>query len=206
MRRHFAVCAFVFTVVVFALTNCNNYDLLNQLENPGSASGMGSRNLRIFLTASGYSGNLGGTAGADAICVADGANPNGAGNGSWKALIGAPDRLACTTANCTGGIAENLNWVLKPNTKYMRPDGFEIGNTNEKALLIFPLVSPISPMPTTFAWTGLGADWVYSTSCGDWISGGGSGNRAQVDSLTSAAIFTGAQTCGVSERLYCVEQ
>ncbi|GAB4432509.1 MAG: hypothetical protein OHK0011_15380 [Turneriella sp.] len=192
------------------LTNCNNYGLLDKLENPGqSTAGLGQRNLRIFVTAAGYNGNLGGIAGADAKCVADAANPMGPGNGFWKALIVGTGRAACTTANCSvGGNGENFDWALKPNTNYIRPNGLVIGSTNPFGIFTFPLNSPIGDQAMTFAWTGLLADWTISGSntCADWSSTGSTGIRGQVDINTSTVIQASPQTCGVSERLYCVEQ
>lgn len=208
MGRSFTFCAFLCAVAGFVLMNCNNYDLLDKLENPGAVNQSFSQGTgrRIFVTAGTYNAILGGSGGADTKCIADAGNPMGPGNGNWKALIAGGGRLACTTANCSGGVGENLNWVLLPNTRYIRPDGVTIGYTNDRALLIFPLENSIAPLATTFAWTGFINDWTYSVSCGDWTSSTGTGNRGQVDSLTDTAIVVGTQTCGVSERLYCVEQ
>ncbi|HLD45750.1 MAG TPA: DUF1554 domain-containing protein, partial [bacterium] len=65
---------------------------------------------KIFVTDATYNGNLGGVAGADALCEADANKP---ATGTYKALIvDGVARVACTTANCGGGAGENIDWVL----------------------------------------------------------------------------------------------
>ncbi|HMV37269.1 MAG TPA: DUF1554 domain-containing protein [Turneriella sp.] len=208
MRRKSSLCAFLCACSFFAVTACNNYDLLQKLENPGQSSvGPGPRNLRIFVSNAFNNGNLGGAAGADIICLSDTANPMGADNGSWKALIVGGGRRACSTPYCSGGAAENIDWALKPNTNYVRPNGLVIGNTDPAGLLVFPLNSAISDLTTTFAWTGLAGDWMTGSTCTDWGNGtSGSGDRGGVDKNDPQAINIGIDTCGTSQRLYCVEQ
>jgi hypothetical protein len=131
----------------YALPACNNYGRLDTLENPGkspSAPELGcGDNCRIFLTDVGYTGDLGGSQGADSICRNDSANPNGPGTGNWKAMVADESRRACLTANCTS-TAENLNWVMRPNTPYRRPSGELIGITNPGGIFVFDLVTGIS--------------------------------------------------------------
>lgn len=208
MQRYFSGHTLAVAGALLVLTHCSNYDLLEKLENPGQAVGSsGPRNLRIFVTAGAYNGNLGGTAGADTKCMTDAANPMGPGNGSWKALIVGGERRACSTPYCSGGAAENIDWALKPNTNYVRPNGLVIGNTDPAGLLVFPLNSAISDLTTTFAWTGLAGDWMTGSTCTDWGDGTSSyGDKGGVDKNDPQAINFLNDTCGTSQRLYCVEQ
>ncbi|AFM12879.1 DUF1554 domain-containing protein [Turneriella parva] len=199
--------ATAFTLAIFFIAGCSNNNLLDQLQNPGQISGgFGPRNLRIFVTNTVNNGILGGAAGADTICLADTANPMGAGNGSWKALIAGGGRLACSTPYCTGGSAENIDWALKPNTNYVRPNGLVIGNTNPAGIFVFPLSGIISDLATTFVWTGLAGDWMTGSTCSGWTVTASSGDRGQVDKNDAQAINFAPDTCGTSQRLYCVEQ
>jgi len=202
-----------FTLMVCAgplsVMSCNNNSLLDHLENPGqsSNSSFGTRNLRIFVSNAFNNGNLGGIAGADTICLTDTANPMGQGNGSWKAMLAGGGRQACSTATCSGGAAENIDWALKPNTTYIRPNGFVIGKTNPAGILPFPLNGIISELATTFTWTGLAGDWTTGSTCSGWaVEPTGSGDRGQVDKNDPQAINFAPDTCGTSQRLYCVEQ
>lgn len=185
---------------------CSNYSLRDQLENPGGA-GSNLSTLTIFVTASTYAANLN-VAGPDNICQQDLANPKGPGNGTWRALLGYTTRRACSTANCGGGATENLNWALRPNQSYARPDRTYIGRTGESSLFILPLAAGFSPVPGTKAWSGIDTNWLNSLVCSDWIttSGATSGMRAAADAVTIAAISEAAEICSSSLALICVEQ
>ncbi len=209
MTRRSVVAARMIFSALSVSSRCNNYDLLSRLENPGQSTsgGFGPRNLRILVTSADYNGALGGVSGADAKCVMDAANPMGPGNGSWKALLVGGGRVACSTAYCSGGSAENIDWVLKPNTYYIRPDGSAIGNTDPAGIFVFPLNSPIADLTTTFAWTGLAFDWKIGTTCSGWTDNTSiTGDKGQVDKNDAQAIHFASATCGTSQRLYCVEQ
>jgi len=110
-------------------------------------------NKQILALDQKYSGNLGGIAGADAICVAS----FGAG---FKALIvDENNRRACTSDNCsTGGLSEHKDWVLKPNTAYTWAIGGILGVTNQNGIFIFPLKHGFT-LKTYMIWTGLNPAW-----------------------------------------------
>lgn len=168
------------------------------------------------LSSVGTGGSLGGFAGADTKCQT-------AYGASYKALIvantGTPatTRIACTSSNCSsGGITENQNWVLLPNTTYVRSDGVTvIGTTNSSAIFTGTLTNTIGgggwpPM------TGIDSDtWQVYTgyTCSNWTSTSGnpsSGNTAQ----TSVSIAFGkngtaspSTTCNEPQMsLFCVQQ
>lgn len=196
------------------LAACSTYGLADQLESPGKTQGAGSgSNLinTIFVTQTTFSGNLGGVAGADNLCRNDAANPMGSGNGFWKALISlAGVRVACSTSDCSGsGAAEHLDWVLKANTQYQRPNGTVIGNTNTNGLFIGLLTNTVSTAPGN-AFTGLTQNWtVAGTHCISWTSNNmvDQGQSGQTDQSGVIWFSNTALSCDVpSKVLYCVQQ
>lgn len=192
--------------LVFFSSSCMNIGLLEQLENPGKSSSSCGNDCRIFVTANTYNGNSGGPAGADARCMNDSGRPNSATR--WKAMVVASGaRTACTSSSCgTGGAAENLNWVMKPNATYRRPDGSIYALTNGSAIFSFPLAAGIGPTAAGI-WTGLAGDWTQSSNCLGWTVddstlgavGEGGSNSATVINWTNSA-------CSSGQLLYCVEQ
>lgn len=170
---------------------------------------------KIYVTDLSYSADLtsGGMANAnvtaDGFCAADTAKPSG--GGTYKAMIATATRTACTTANCSGGASENLDWVLAANTEYRRADGTTvIGTTN--AAGIFDFVSPLTnsfDTSNTTTMTGFEINWTSSAdNCTDW-STTASGNYAvgNATSTTSASINKGStESCANAQPLVCVEQ
>jgi len=166
---------------------------------------------RIFRTIASSNGNLGGVSGADSSCNT---RAGVLGIGSSKAILAASTRRACTTANCSGGISENLDWVLKPNFTYYRPDGTRIMTTNSSA--IFPFGTLLAqwdgtlsydsggPFPAWY-WMGLKTDWINAVdeitfkpfNCQDWTSSNGVDNGGYGDDskLDGRAIFTFILEC-----------
>ena len=107
--------------------------------------GSTNNNLRIFVTAGTYNGNLGGVSGADNKCANATNNPyDGA---VFRAMIMGDGRS-------TG----SADWVLKPNTKYYRMDKATlIGETNAGKTFSFPLSNSISTVGSS-PWTGMWTD------------------------------------------------
>lgn len=166
---------------------------------------------RIFVTASAYNGNLGGVTGADACCMRDGNKP--AGTSTYKAMIvDGASRVACTTAFCTGGTAEHVDWVLATTTPYYRTDCTTLINTTStKGLLSFGLTNTISAT-NAGVWTGMSNGWVASNVCSSWASAaaGSNGDLGYTSYTNGGAINVGGttspDTCDNSFHLYCVEQ
>ena len=196
---------------------CGNYNLLEKLEKPGGSDDMlGANriaqcgmNCRMFVTQGLYSGNLSGLTGADAKCQNDAANPAGAGAGNWKAMVSGSTRTACTSNDCSSnGSAENLDWVLKPNTPYKRPDGTQIAATNASAIFAFPIANSIEAVGNN-TWTGFYATWTRvdgGDNCNDWTNDGGNAIYALSGSATATAIANFHIACSNTYRIYCVEQ
>jgi hypothetical protein len=216
MFRLASLSLFAMLSIAVPAMGCHNYNLLDRLENPGGAGvnlgGNGSTSCgsdcRIFVTASVYDGILGGAQGADNKCNIDPARPQGTTN--WKALISSTsERTACTSANCPGGLAENFNWVLRPNTLYRRLDGQIIGTTNGSAIfdLTFGLQHAMDSNSSS-VWTGLFATWVQGSDCNSWTSNDNSKKGASADggSDTATGIKSTDSNCDSELSLYCVEQ
>lgn len=186
-----------------------NIGLREQLEDPAGANKSCGSDCRIFVTQANFNGNLGGAAGADQKCKEDFNNPRGSGVGPWKAMIvvGAPSRLACGSSNCTtGGAGENIDWAMKANTTYRRPDGTLIGVTTGASIFANGISNPISGNLFN-VWTGLNSNWQINTNCSGWTdSSAAPGTSGSSTSLTDTAINASQPGCGTSNHLYCVEQ
>ncbi|WP_157210402.1 DUF1554 domain-containing protein [Turneriella parva] len=200
-------CALAFTAILLA--GCANIGLLDQLEDPAGANRSCGADCRIFVTQANFNANLGGAPGADQKCKQDFNNPRGPGVGPWKAMlaVGAPSRLACTSTNCTvGGAGENIDWAMKGNTTYRRPDGTLIGVTNGSGIFASGISNSISS--TLFnVWTGLNSNWQINTNCNGWAdSTAAAGTTGTSTSLSDTAINASQPGCGSGNHLYCVEQ
>lgn len=192
------------------LIACSGQNLVDLLENPGKNTGKAcGQNCRIFLTAIGYTGLLGGSSGADARCLADPANPRGPGRGLWKAMLVDNNRRACTSLNCqVGGASENSNWVLRPSTPYFRPTGELIAVTNPAGIFVFDTNLAIATIYTG-VWTGLNSTWQNAAvDCNNWNSDsfGDSGHSGRANSTNVDMVYNASSACSLNLQLYCVEQ
>jgi hypothetical protein len=170
-------------------------------------------NKRMQLSGSTVPGDMGGSnpgiVGADQLC------PSG-----YKAMIvDGANRRACTTANCvTSGLAENIDWVLRPNVTYVtNPAGLPIFTADWNSVWNFAGTAPTGgslfnqiSILSQPVWTGLTANWLVANSfgdldCGDWF-GGSDGAYGISDATTGALNNYGTASCAESKYLYCVEQ
>ncbi len=174
---------------------------------------------KIFVTSTVTQGNLiGGISGADAICMADANKPSG--SSTYRAMLvldtgtSATSRIACTTADCSGGIGENTNWVLQPLTDYYQVDGFLfIGTTNAAGIFAFPLNNSLTSTVFAEAWTGFvdsfSPHWTTSSlTCGAWDSAGSGAPGFPVyttyDSIGDGGVNNSCT--GFTKPLICVQQ
>ncbi len=165
--------------------------------------------LRLFITTSTYSGNLGGVSGADTKCSADASKPD---LGTYKAVItDGATRVACSVSNCGGGYSQS-DWVLGASTTYVRLDNTTIGTTGTTKIFSFSLTNAISGTADTY-WTGFISDWRAvsdSGTCTDWTvstAGGTPAGKPGIgNSATSSAISTTNQNCDTSAHILCAEQ
>lgn len=162
---------------------------------------------RFFSTSIAYNGNRGGIAGADAKCMSDSKKPTEPARAVFKAfLVDDVNRIACTTSNCSGGVSEHTDWILKPNTTYKRAvDGVTIVTTNGEGIFSTQPgdaeVSTVNNILTGFFASG----WTTRSSghCSRWsddsvaITGHSSSNNL---------FTTGGGGCNISSVILCVEQ
>lgn len=159
--------------------------------------------LRVFLTDDAYRPE-GGVEGYDADCAADPANP---GNSTFKALVGANTRSICKTDNCADG-AYPVDWVLQPNTPYVRLDGQALFTTNDLGIFTdWPMEAALTDGGVNQA-SGLTEEWTLRDGllCEDWTVYNDSPSAVGWTASADAGFLEGGQLdCG-SLRLVCVEQ
>ncbi|XDD46625.1 DUF1554 domain-containing protein [Leptospira sp. WS39.C2] len=166
---------------------------------------------RFFSTSLTYNGDRGGIAGADAKCMSDAKKPPLPAGAVYKAfLVDDVNRVACTTANCaTGGNAEHLNWILKPNTNYVRAvDNATITTTNSFGIFSSQTndaeISTITGIFSGFQASG----WTTRMTgghCNRWMDGT---NTPQLSASSSNQLYiaSGGILCDTSSVILCVEQ
>lgn len=173
----------------------------------------------IFATSATYNGDLlmaGGGAtgieGADILCALakDNEQPAlpGAGSVYRALLIDSINRVACTSINCAGGSSEHVDWVLRANTSYKRPEGTVVFTTNASGIFLMTagLNAPLAAAGQW--WTGMDSDWMElgPSTCTDWtdtVSNGAFG----VGAVTGPAAFADGGfggDCSIPLSLLCV--
>ncbi|MAZ48632.1 MAG: hypothetical protein CME65_08710 [Halobacteriovoraceae bacterium] len=179
---------------------------------------------KIFVTTNTYKGGSGllfadGVSDFDGHCSSE-ASTKGL-SGTYKAMVSAVSgnngitiRKACSTANCSGsGAAENVNWVLSPNTQYRREDGSAvIGTTNSSGIFDFPLDRSFTGTDVSY-WTGTPSSYAVPTignaayTCTDWsINSGGLGYYGNGLARDYKSIYDGSHGCSTEKHILCVEQ
>ncbi|MBP9165217.1 MAG: DUF1554 domain-containing protein, partial [Leptospiraceae bacterium] len=113
-------------------------------------------------------------------------------------------------------IAENIDWVLKPNTDYYRLDGTtdtKVFTTNSSGIVNFgggsSLLVAIDSSGSTNWWTGLANDWTFYSACtgNNWSFATGLASKGVGASVTNTSIDTGGlSTCSFNFKLLCVRQ
>ncbi|WP_244310141.1 DUF1554 domain-containing protein [Leptospira mtsangambouensis] len=164
---------------------------------------------RFYSTANTYNGNRVGIAGADAICMSDPKKPPLPRLAVYKAfLVDDVNRVACTTSNCSGGISEHVDWILKPNTSYFRAaDSTKFAVTDSVGIFNSQLVH-VDVNVLTNTLTGLATGgWTTRTNnhCNRWTDGTGTGNAGVA--ANSVSVFTSTLgDCNAASVILCVEQ
>ncbi|MEZ4404644.1 MAG: hypothetical protein R3B06_31780 [Kofleriaceae bacterium] len=150
-----------------------------------------------FVTAGAYTGNLGGLAGADAICQARASALGLAG--TFRAW------LSSSTASAASRLGTASGWV--------RTDGKPFANSKADLLagrIFYPLALDErggSQLGTT-AWTATSAGGgLTGAACADWTDGTSTAVTGVIgfpEYGTSAWTQNGAATCASSQHLYCL--
>ncbi|MFZ3263432.1 MAG: DUF1554 domain-containing protein, partial [Terriglobales bacterium] len=190
--------------------------LFPSLTSAACAASLGTIKI-VFITAGVYDGNLGGTAGANAICQAE-ANAGGL-NGTYKAWISTANNLAGGTAV----VDQPTNTFTRYNGTYYLPDGVTPITTwanllGGGAYLQNPInQTAAGDVVDGLVWTGtygngtLNDDGVPAYACEGWTSSaatdppfGWLGNNT---SMTSGEWTDYSNyTCNNQEHLYCFQQ
>ncbi|MBV6492373.1 MAG: hypothetical protein LDLANPLL_00366 [Turneriella sp.] len=208
--RVFVHALAVFSLTTFILAGCNNYGLVDMLENPAgfvSCKREGPCYIFVATSGGGFNGNLGGIAGADQICNSSPLKPN---SGKYKAVLVGEDpnsRKVCMNPDCTG-TDEAVDWVFHPNTTYVNTSGQSIGTTTDNGIFS-SILSVVSASATPAeVWTGLNGSWQPFYTCNNWTSSAGADYGAGGFANSTGSLFSGAsaQTCNVLRNLYCAQQ
>lgn len=193
----------------FALV-ANNSSTKDATSNTSDSSCTGNGPCKMFVPANQL--NLGinlGISGLDNHC--NNASDKPSGGGTYKAMVTTGNsRRACSTANCSGGTSEHINWVLKPNKEYRRFDGTTVvGTTNANGIFTFPLTnSPYHVVNfTDNIVTGMNSDWTNSSdNCSGWSGNTQSFAGGGYNNTSSNLINKGIYGCTTTTRALCVEQ
>ncbi len=157
----------------------------------------------VFVTSSFTNGSF-----TDSVCSSDFNKPT---FGTYKAMIVRSTRRACSTANCSGGASENLDWVFRPSARYYK----DTSSLFIKFVLetdssgIFTSISTPFSNSSNKVWTGLNSNFTTSANtCSNWTNntGGFQGSYGFSDSTASQAYSGFTQTCDNSGVVVCVEQ
>lgn len=158
----------------------------------------------LFITHDWHTGDLGGPAGADALCNDD---PNARRSGVYKALLGGGGRQACAEDWCDP-FEGQMDWVLAPSTDYVITDDTFIFTTTAAGIVEdYPLVADLGE-GVNF-WSGLREPWTsHEENCDGWTSDSGEldGRVGWGASTSERWIQGGNFSCSRATPLLCVEQ
>lgn len=185
--------------------------VIAESESSGDGTVEGSR--RVFVTSSGYNGNLGGLAGADQICQdhADGASLGG----TWMAWL----------SDSTTDAADRL---VHPTGSLLRTDGVVVAKSWAELVLTWPLNAPeVTEHGTSIPYVDAGStghcSWAGSlffhpwtatdndgigtgTTCSDWTTTAGTGLVGLGGYSLSQWTYWCDFPCDGEQPLYCFEQ
>jgi hypothetical protein len=159
---------------------------------------------RIFVTSTVHTGNLGGLAGADAICQTR-ANAGGL-TGTYRAWLSSGASAATNRIHHYGGVYFRIgvNGPMRVASNWA-----DLANGLDNVAIATDEFG-VSAGSSAYAWTGTNADGTVDTSttrCSDWTSA--DGNQTGLRGWTSAGVSdwtsNGSAACSASLRLYCVE-
>lgn len=173
-------------------------------ESPDGAGPDGSPARRIFITSAGYTGNLGGVAGADAAChaAADGARLGG----TWRSFLSTSQIDAIDRIADVGPWYDVQRSTLLFGAKSELPQNPRANITEDEAGHAADYVS---------IWTATRSGTYYPPSCQDWTSAAPdlNGVFGEDGSAANAILWSlggiGAQaehTCDGELHLLCIEQ
>ncbi|TGK87680.1 DUF1554 domain-containing protein [Leptospira noumeaensis] len=169
--------------------------------------------LKTFITGATYSiPTIGSVAGADSICNSDGGKPSG--GSTYKALLvdeSGCSSLPCRRASITANVGDGqIDWVLKPNTNYVRADGVTpIMTTNANGLFIFGTLTNSWTTAAVTGISGMAGTWntFSNSSCSNYSNGAtGTVTTTQYNQTGSGSLSSAGLSCTNSYSLLCIEQ
>lgn len=152
-----------------------------------------SKDRRVKLSAD-TTGALGGVAGADALCAADGA---------YKALL-----VDGSTRVAPGMTGNGTAWVLKPGYRYWdgAPAPRLLFSTDSHARVTLPMNAAVGAAQQHI-WTGLATDWSTATNtCGAWSTTDARGRVGAADAIDASALSSLDEACMQLHPVLCVQQ
>jgi hypothetical protein len=183
----------------------NNGLGLNQC-NPVCSGTVKEKYIKVLPTPINQGGDL--TGDWDAFCATFVGNTFKALQVGGGILIGM-ERTASKTPFLGDG---QVDWVLKPYTRYLNVAGDLVWTTDGVSLLgvrngnAAPLINPLVPgaVASDTVWAGFTDNWTTSSfTCTNWSQTSGQGTTL---SLSSQVIRTAVIDCTNSLRLLCIEQ
>ncbi len=162
----------------------------------------------MFVTSTTQQGNLGGFAGADAICNARAQVAGLAG--SFVAWLGAQNGQGTPAASrldpATGPLVRTCGGTIATNIADLL-DGYQPGGGLALPIQCNEFGATVSPVGV---WTGTSPDGPPLASCDEWrttAGQGGSGDESATNSTwTMLGDGNGVRNCSDPRRLYCIEQ
>ncbi|MBL8019851.1 MAG: DUF1554 domain-containing protein [Leptospirales bacterium] len=204
------------------MMSCDNFPVSSQglsqaaalvvytnMAQPVSQTATSLPSLKLFVTtADNQPGvNFSGITQADSRCMSD---PGYPGTGTYKALLVQPGvRVACSTANCSGGTSEHIDWVLQANRTYARTTGLTVLTTNADGIFVFGTLMNAVATGAAGWWTGLNSNWTFNSACtgNTWSSTGGNARYGDPNTTNASSIAAGVDGCTTTgSKLLCIQQ
>jgi hypothetical protein len=173
------------------LRTCSAFSFYFEVEGPD----------RVFVTSTTTNGNLGGAAGADAICQTR-ANAANLG-GTWMAWFGDP-----SAANPTPGARFTAAgpWARVGDLVKVADNLADLSDGTLDAAINRNEFGNAAP-GTQYVWTGvLSNGTVAAETCSNWTSTAGLGRRGSVARTNAGWTQSGTANCNTLRSLYCFEQ
>lgn len=166
---------------------------------------------RMFVTASSYDGARGGIAGTDAKCNADSSKPASPSAAVYKAfVVDDTNRIACLNSNCSTGIAEHKDWILKPDTIYTRvEDGLTVSTTNSLGIWTTGQSNQVQTGTNLVLMSGINTSgWTTRTGIASHCTQWSSNSAATPATYSIGGLNAGSLSgnCNSGTQIVCVEQ
>ncbi|CAN5903669.1 hypothetical protein BH11MYX3_BH11MYX3_21410 [soil metagenome] len=160
----------------------------------------------LFVTSGLFTGNLGGLAGADALCK-DAASTGGL-RGTYAAYLSSISGNTPIPAPSRVGTASG--WVRVDGRPVMNSISQMHGGMMVNPPSLTEVGNDVGATQFPYAWTGTSAAGTYANACTPagafipWGGANGNANVGQADQTSSAAVEAFNSGCDVTRRIYCL--